>query len=96
MEIVVFGPGCARCAEVENLVREVAATKGGDIAVRKVSDLKEMMLAGIMSTPAIAIDGVVKSSGRVPTEQEVASWIDGTATASGTVSGSGCCCSGKS
>lgn len=79
MEITVFGPGCARCTETENLIKEVAAAKGGDITVRKVSDFKEMMVAGIMSTPAVAIDGVVKSTGKIPTKQEIAAWIDGAA-----------------
>lgn len=44
MEIKVFGPGCAKCTEVENMVKEVAAAKGGNITVQKVSDLKEMRL----------------------------------------------------
>ena len=79
MEIKVFGPGCARCAETEKLVKAVAAEKSGHITVQKVSDFKEMMAAGVMSTPAVAVDGVVKSSGKVPTKEEVAAWIDAAA-----------------
>lgn len=92
MEIKVFGPGCARCAEVEKLVKEAAAAKGGAITVKKVSDLKEMMAAGVMSTPAIAIDGVVKATGRVPGKDEIAAWIDGAAASAAPASGGGCCC----
>lgn len=77
MEIKVFGPGCSRCAETEKLVREVIAIKSGNIRMQKVSDLKEMMAAGIMSTPAVTIDGVVKSTGKVPSRKELESWIDG-------------------
>lgn len=107
MEIKVFGPGCARCEETEQRVRAVVATKGGAISVSKVTDLKAMMLAGVMSTPAVAIDGVVKSTGRIPGNEEIAAWIDGatleTGDASGAVSGnpssacacSGCCCENK-
>ncbi len=73
MEIKVFGPGCARCTEAENLIREVVAARGGDITVQKVSDFREMMAA---STPAVAINGVVKATGRVPGRDEVAAWID--------------------
>ena len=62
MEIKVFGPGCARCTEAENLIREVVAARGGDITVQKVSDFREMMAAGILSTPAVAINGVVKAT----------------------------------
>ncbi len=77
MEIKVFGPGCPKCQEVENLVREVVAARGCDTTVTKVSDLKEMMAAGIMSTPAVMFDGQIKSLGKVPSKTEIASWFDG-------------------
>ena len=97
MEIKVFGPGCAKCTETENLVKEVVAAKGGNsITVQKVSDLKEMMAAGIMSTPAVAIDGVVKSTGKVPTKEEIAAWIDGGSASTSAPQSGGCCCCGKS
>lgn len=95
MEIRIFGPGCARCAEAEARVREAAAAKGGDISVRKVSDLREMMAAGVLSTPAIAIDGVVKAAGRVPGKEEIAAWIEGASEAAAPGSGGGCCCGGN-
>ena len=94
MEIKVFGPGCARCTETETLAKEVAATKGGNITVQKVSDLREMMAAGVMSTPAVSIDGVVKSTGRVPTKEEIAAWIDGAAASPAPAASGGCCCGG--
>lgn len=96
MLIKVLGPGCARCAEAEKLVKTVAAEKGGGITVEKVGDLKEMMALGVMSTPAVVIDGVVKCTGRVPTKEEVGAWIDGNAAQSGNPctpqAGGGCCC----
>ncbi len=76
MKVKVFGPGCAKCNEAESLVREVAAARGNDVTVVKVSDLKEIMQAGILSTPAVSIDGVVKVTGRVPTKTEMAEWFD--------------------
>ncbi len=75
MEIKVFGPGCPTCTAAEKLVREVAAEKGVAADISKVSDLKEMMAAGVLSTPAVSVDGVVKLTGRIPTKEEVASWI---------------------
>lgn len=90
MEIKVFGPGCAKCAEAENLVRQVAAAKGKNITVQKVSDLKEVMAAGVMSTPAIAIEGVVKVTGRVPSREEIAAWIDDTTSPDSCVSDKFC------
>lgn len=76
MEIKIFGSGCARCTETEALVKAVVMAKGKNITVQKVSDFKEMMALGIMSTPAVVIDGVVKSSGKIPTKEEIAIWIE--------------------
>lgn len=87
MEINVFGPGCPRCTETEKLVKEVAAAKGGNITVRKVSDLREMMAAGVMSTPAVSVDGVLKSTGKIPGKEEIAAWIDGAASSPAANSG---------
>ena len=78
MEIKVFGPGCARCVEAEGVVRQAAAQAGGDITVVKVSDFREIMAARIISTPAVMINGEIKCTGRVPTGEEVAQWIEQT------------------
>lgn len=76
MEIKVFGPGCARCVEAEGVVREAAALAGGDITVTKVSDFREIMAARIISTPAVMVDGDIKCTGRVPSGDEVTTWIE--------------------
>ena len=76
MEITIFGPGCAKCTEAEKLVREVAESSNRDVTVRKISDFKGMMAAGVMSTPAVSVDGVVRLTGRIPTKDEVAAWIE--------------------
>lgn len=75
MEIKIYGPGCAKCVTVDKLVREVVSQKSPDISVEKISDIREMMKAGILSTPAVVIDGVLKSSGLVPSKEEIESWI---------------------
>ena len=75
MEIKVYGPGCAKCVTVDKLVRDVVSQKSPDISVEKISDIREMMTACILSTPAVVIDGVLKSSGRVPSKEEIESWI---------------------
>lgn len=97
MIIKVLGPGCAKCKEAETLVKAVAAEKNSAVTVEKVTDLQEMMRLGVMSTPAVVVDGVVKCTGRIPTKAEVAAWIDGApagAAPRGSASG-GCCCGGK-
>lgn len=100
MQISVFGPGCAKCEEARKLVEKVVQENNISASVEKVSDFKEMMSLGIMSTPAVTIDGVVKCTGRVPAASELLAWISGaasgatpdTAKAQGT---GGCCCGGK-
>ena len=76
MQIKVFGPGSARCVEAEGVVRQAAAQAGGDITVIKVSDFREIMAARIISTPAVMVNGDIKCTGRVPSGDEVAQWIE--------------------
>lgn len=73
--ITVYGPGCTKCKQTEELVRKVVAETGIDATVVKVSDIKAMVTAGIMSTPAVAVDGVIKVAGRVPKADDIKQWI---------------------
>ena len=75
MVITVYGPGCARCYETERLVRNVLAELQHDAVLQKVSDYKAIAAAGVMATPAVAVDGLVKLSGRIPTREEVRAWL---------------------
>jgi len=77
MKITVYGPGCTKCKQTEELIRHVVTEMGIQADVVKVSDIKEMIAAGIMSTPAVAVDGVIKMAGRVPKADEVKQWITG-------------------
>ena len=75
MLIKVFGPGCSKCKETEHTVLEAVEASGMNADVKKVSDLREMMAAGVLSTPAVTINGTLVCSGRVPSKEEVVSWI---------------------
>jgi small redox-active disulfide protein 2 len=75
MRIIVYGPGCARCHETERVVRHVLGQLGIAADVQKVSDYQAMAAAGILATPAVAIDGVLKISGRIPKSEEVLRWL---------------------
>ena len=75
MIIKVFGPGCSKCKETELVVREAVKASGMTATVEKVSDLRAMMAAGILTTPAVAVNGVPVCSGRVPSREEVVSWL---------------------
>ena len=75
MKITVYGPGCRKCHEAEDLVKRVVAESGSDAVVEKVSDLQAMMKMGIISTPGVAVDGVLKVAGRVPKADEIRGWL---------------------
>ena len=75
MLIKVFGPGCSKCKETEHTVLEAVEASGMNADVKKVSDLREMMAAGVLSTPAVTINGTLVCSGRAPSKEEVVSWI---------------------
>ena len=75
MEILVYGPGCARCHEAERVVRHMVDELGIAAEVRKVSDYQAMAAAGVLATPAVGINGVLKVSGRIPRSDEVRGWL---------------------
>ncbi len=75
--ITVYGPGCMKCQKTEATVRQVLAEAGIEAVVEHVTDMQAIAAAGILSTPAVAVDGVVKIRGRVPTTQEVLQAIAG-------------------
>ncbi len=73
--VQVFGPGCARCKQTERLVRIALRELGLETDVVKVSDYQAIAAAGVMATPAVAIDGAIKVSGRIPTLAETKGWL---------------------
>jgi small redox-active disulfide protein 2 len=75
MVITVYGPGCARCYETERVVRHVLEELHHTADVQKVSDYPTMAAAGVLATPAVSIDGVIKLSGRIPKADEVKAWL---------------------
>ena len=77
MQILVLGTGCAKCVQTEKIVREAVKRCESKAQVTKVSDMMEIVRHGVMSTPAVIIDGKIVCSGRVPTVEQVQSWIDG-------------------
>jgi small redox-active disulfide protein 2 len=75
MEIKVCGPGCANCSKAENIVKEAVAEAGVEVKIFKITDFAEMAKLGVLSTPAIVIDGEIKCVGKVPSKNEVMEWI---------------------
>ena len=75
MEIKILGSGCAKCQSTEKNVREALAESGLDVQVVKVTDAMEITKYGVFLTPAVVIDGKVKSSGKIPNTEEIKTWI---------------------
>ena len=77
MLIEVFGPGCAKCQTMEKHAKEAVEKSGGNHQVVKVSDYAAMAARGVMSTPALALDGQIKVQGRVASSDEILTLIKG-------------------
>lgn len=73
--IKVYGPGCKRCDATEAMVKDAAATLGIDVKVEKITDPKAIAMAGIMSTPGIAVDGRLVHAGGLPDAAKLRGWL---------------------
>jgi small redox-active disulfide protein 2 len=73
--INVYGTGCSGCNTTIEIIQQVATQKGEEIKLTKVSNLEDIMMAGVMSTPAISLDGNVIHSGSVPSAELVESLL---------------------
>jgi small redox-active disulfide protein 2 len=75
MEIKVLGPGCIRCEQVEKLIKEALTEASMGATVDKVKDFKKIASYGVFGTPAVVIDGEVKSVGKIPKKEDILKWI---------------------
>ena len=75
MKIEILGVGCPKCRKLyENACQAIRET-GIAADITKVTGLKQIGNYGVMITPALVIDGQVKSAGKIPTAEEIKSWI---------------------
>ena len=75
MKIEILGAGCPKCKQVAKNAEEAVKISGADAEVVKVEKIDDIMNYGVMMTPALAIDGDVKISGKVPSPKQIAEWI---------------------
>lgn len=75
MKIQVIGPGCANCQRLYAEAQQALVQAGLEAELVKVEQPDEIESYGVWMTPALAIDGEVKASGRVPKHSEIVSWI---------------------
>ena len=77
MDIKVLGTGCAKCNELEKLVKEAVAETGTPATVEKVGDFQEIARLGVFTTPALVVDGKIKAAGSVPAKKDIIAWLKG-------------------
>lgn len=77
MDIKVLGSGCAKCKATVDTLTKVAAAKGVSITLTKVEDIRDIVGYGVMSTPAVVIDGKVVHAGSIPSSDKVEGWMHG-------------------
>jgi len=71
MEIKIYGTGCKNCVKLTENAEKAVEELGIEAEVKKVEDMKDIVEAGVMSTPGLGIDGEVKVKGRVPDVEEI-------------------------
>jgi small redox-active disulfide protein 2 len=75
MKIEVLGSGCPKCKLLEANVRKALEETGKKAEVVKVTEIDKIIGYGVMSTPALVVDGEVKSYGRIATTEEIKKWL---------------------
>lgn len=76
MKIEILGTGCVKCAKAYELAQAAAEESSrDDVEIVKVEDINEITSRGVMMTPAVVIDGVLKSSGKLPSQKDFAGWL---------------------
>jgi small redox-active disulfide protein 2 len=71
MQLLVIGPGCAKCRTLAQHTEQAVQELGLKAEINKVTDLKQIMALGVMLTPALAVNGAIKVVGKVPTVPEI-------------------------
>ena len=77
MEILVLGPGCAKCVKTYEAIKKVIEETGSDATVRKIDDIMEIMKFNVMATPAVVVDGEVKIKGYIPSDAVIRKLLGG-------------------
>jgi small redox-active disulfide protein 2 len=75
MKLQILGSGCAKCQALANNAKEAIEKAGLEAEIEKITDIDTILEMGVMMTPGIAIDGVVKKTGKVLSVDEIAALV---------------------
>ena len=78
IDITVFGRGCSRCESTVQRIEREAAEMGASVKVHKITDDVEIVQNGVMTTPAVKIDGKIVHAGGIPSIETVHAWLEKT------------------
>jgi len=70
-KLQILGTGCAKCNALTEATKKAADELGLEYEIAKVTEIKDIMAFGVMMTPALAVDGTVKVTGKVPNHNEL-------------------------
>ncbi len=75
MKVEILGTGCSRCQALEHKVRRLDAEHQLHLDIEKITDLKEIMNYGVLMTPGLVVDGVLRSYGTIPKDEQLLLWL---------------------
>jgi small redox-active disulfide protein 2 len=73
--VKVLGSGCANCKRLEQIAHKVIQNLAIEAEIVKVTDFQEIMDLGVLNTPGLVVNDEVVSSGRIPSETEISTWV---------------------
>ncbi len=75
MNVKILGSGCSKCKALEQRVRQLDEAHQLHLEIEKVSDLKEIMQYGVLMTPGLVVDGILRTYGNIPKDEQLLQWL---------------------
>ncbi len=75
-DVKVLGTGCSNCKTTVALIEQIAQAKGVEITLQKIEEIQDIMAFGVMSTPAVVVDGKVVHAGGIPARDKIELWLN--------------------
>lgn len=77
MKVEILGTGCAKCKKLYDTVKQIADDNNIDAQIVKVEDLDKILEYSVLSTPALVVDGTVKTTGKIPSNDDIKRFLSG-------------------